>query len=384
MQIKDYYKILGVEKNTPEAEIKKRYRELAKKYHPDANPGNKQAEEKFKEINQAYEILSNKEKRAKYEQLRDAQAKGFDFSSFRQGKPKSYPGGIDFDIYSIFTDLFGEKSKSGPSGGFEDIFDMFFQGSGRNTASQQAARKTRDRGDDLTARISIPFALSLNGGETIIKVPRIKDCSRCRGTGVEPGASLVPCPMCGGKGAIDFAQGGFMIQKTCPQCSGKGQQPTLKCRQCGGAGELSETKQVKVKIPAGVKEGDRIRIKGEGNMYSWNKQRGDLYVEFGIEPSVIYKRKGDDIFYTANINLAQAVLGARTRVPTPEGEVILKIPEGASEGMILKVAGQGAKNIVTGKRGDFFVTVKVRIEAAKTAEERKLIEEYAKLKNYKI
>ena len=261
---------------------------------------------------------------------------------------------------------------------------MFFQSTGRNSEQKQTARRTKEIGDDVTARITIPFDLAVNGGQTIVKIPRVQDCSRCRGTGVEPGASMMPCPICRAKGSIEFSQGGFTVQKSCPQCGGKGQQPTQKCKKCMGAGEINETKQVKIKIPGGVKEGDKLKIKNEGNMYSWNKNRGDLYVTFSVKPSVLFKRKGDDIFYTANINVAQAILGSKVQVPTPEGSVIIKIPAGTKDGIILKVAKQGAKDIITGKQGDFFITVKVDIQPAKTDEEKKLIEEYAKLRNYKI
>ena len=385
MPIKDYYKILGVSKDTKDEDIKKKYRELAKKYHPDANPGDKQAEEKFKEANEAYEVLSNREKRQKYDRLKSAQDSGYDFSSFKQGgAPRGYPGGEEFDLRSIFEDLFGEKEGRKSSSGFEDVFDMFFQGTGRNTAHRRAARQTTEKGEDITARVEIPFALAMNGGSTIIKVPRANDCVRCRGTGAEPGAKSIVCPMCSGKGVMEFMQGGFAVQKTCPQCGGKGQQPVQKCRECNGSGEVTETRQVRINIPPGVKDNDRIRIKEQGNMNSWNKKRGDLYVLFKVKPSDMYERKGDDLYYNARINIAQALLGAKIPVPTPDGDVIIKVPPGARENMVLKIKARGAQNIRTKKRGDFMARVKIDMNPPLNDKERKIIEEYARVKNLKL
>ncbi len=377
MPVKDYYKILGVRENASDEEIKKAFRNLAKQYHPDANPGNKQAEEKFKEINEAYEVLSNKQKRAQYEQLRNAQARGFDFSQAGRGADFSSFG---FDFTNIFSDLFsGRKNKTG--GGFEDIFDMFFSKKDRGFSTSYDEDSYGDKGTDVTVRIEIPFALALEGGETIIKVPRTVDCARCNATGVEPGSSIIVCPMCGGTGTLQYSQGGFVISKVCPRCSGKGKQPKQYCRQCNGAGTVEEIKQIRIKIPAGVKDGDKIKIKEQGNMNSSNKRRGDLYIIFAVKESPEYRREGDDIYFKQKVNLAQAILGSKINVQTPEGVVAVKIPEGSKSGTILKVKGFGARNIKTGRKGDFFVELDVEIPKAATKEEKELIEKLAKLKN---
>ena len=377
MPVKDYYKILGVREDASDAEIKKAFRNLAKQYHPDTNPGNKQAEEKFKEINEAYEVLSNKQKRAQYEQLRHAQARGFDFSQAGRGTEFSSFGGFDFT--NIFSDLFsGRKNKTG--GGFEDIFDMFFSKKDRGFSTSYDEDSYGDKGTDVTARIEIPFALALEGGETIIKVPRTIDCPRCNATGVEPGSPIVICPMCGGTGALQYSQGGFIISKVCPRCSGKGKQPKQYCRQCNGAGTVEEIKQIRIKIPAGVKDGDKIKIKEQGNMNSSNKKRGDLYIIFAVQESPVYRREGDDIYFKQKINFAQAVFGSKINVQTPDGVVAVKIPEGSKSGTILKVKGFGAKNIKTGRKGDFFVELDVEIPKAGTKEEKELIEKLAKMK----
>lgn len=378
MPVKDYHKILGVREDASDAEIKKAFRALAKQYHPDTNPGNKQAEEKFKEINEAYEVLSNKQKRAQYEQLKNAQARGFDFSQSGSGAGFSSSGVFDFT--NIFSDLFSGRENR-KSGGFEDIFDMFFSKGGRGFSTSYDEDSYGERGTDVTVRIEIPFALALEGGETIIKVPRTVDCLRCNATGVEPGSAIVVCPMCGGKGSLQYSQGGFIISKVCPRCGGKGKQPKQYCKQCKGSGTIEEIRQIRVKIPAGVKDGDKIRIKEQGNMNSSNKKRGDLYVIFAVKESPVYRREGDDIYFKQKINIAQAILGSKINITTPEGVVAVKIPEGAKTGTLLKVKNFGAKNIKSGKKGDFFVELDVEIPKAESKEEKELIEKLAKLKN---
>ncbi len=371
MKLKDYYSILGVSKGASEPEIKNKFRQLAKKYHPDANPNNKEAEEKFKEISEAYEVLTNKEKKEKYEQLRDAQERGFDFSQYGGGAGSA--GNEPHDFSSVFENIFGRSSKQG---GFEDILDMFFQGTGRNTQTQRAARHTSVKGDDLTVRMEIPFDLALKGGETILKVPRVKDCAECRGTGAEPGAGLAQCRMCGGHGSMAFEQGGFVINKPCPQCEGKGAVPIAKCKSCAGSGEVKETRQIRIRIPEGIKDGDKIKIKNEGNMHSWNKQRGDLYVIFKVQGGGVYTREGDDLYYDLIIDVFSAMKGSKAQVPLPEGgDINITIPKGTQSGAVFKVQGKGAKDVKTEKRGNLLVRVFVKIPAAETAEQEKAVEE---------
>lgn len=385
MPIKDYYKILGVTEKSTEAEIKKSFRSLAKQYHPDANPGNKASEEKFKEISEAYEVLTDKDKRAKYEQVKDAQNHGYDFSQYAGKGRTSQGAGQGQDFSEMFGDIFSGRGSS-KAGGFEDLFDMFFdQGPKRGFSQTEYTQEgSGAKGQDVNIRIEIPFALAMEGGETIIKVPRAVDCARCRGIGAEPGAQVTQCEACHGAGAMQFSQGGFVVNKTCPRCGGKGTTITDYCHECGGSGEKQEIRKIRIHIPAGVKEGEKIKIKNEGNMRSWNKERGDLYVIFKVEKSDIFERKGDDIYFSIKINMAQAILGGHVEVPTPDGNIEIKVPVGIQSGTSIKMTGHGAKNIKTGKKGNFYVKVEVETPKAENDEEKELINKFAKIKNWKL
>lgn len=384
MPIKDYFKVLGVPEGSDEAAIKKSFRNLAKQYHPDANPGNKAAEEKFKEISEAYEVLTNKEKREKYEQLKDAQSRGFDFSQY-QNRGQSGRASQGQDFSEMFGDIFSGRGGS-KAGGFEDLFDMFFdQGPRRGFSQAEYTQEGRGaKGQDINIRIEIPFALAMEGGETIIKVPRAVDCSRCRGTGAEPGAQVTPCEACHGAGQMQFSQGGFVVNKTCPRCGGKGSTITDFCHECKGSGETQEIKKIRIHIPEGVKEGEKIRIKNEGNMRSWNKERGDLYVIFRVEKSDTFERKGDDIYFSVRVNMAQAILGGNLEVPTPDGNIEIKLPAAIQSGTSIKMTGHGAKNIKTGKKGNFYVKVEVETPKAESNEEKELIKKFAKIKKWDL
>ncbi|MFW6210839.1 MAG: DnaJ C-terminal domain-containing protein [bacterium] len=383
MKLKDHYSALGVSKDAPQDEIKKRFRELAKKYHPDANKGDKQAEEKFKEISEAYEVLANPEKRAKYDKLRDAGEKGYDFSDFQRGGQTS---GGSFDFSDVFGDMFGGagqgRSRSG-GGGFGDLFDLFFEGAaggGRRTKQQRAEPS---RGSDVTVRIQIPFDLAIAGGNTVIKVPRKTVCTVCSGSGAAPGSDMKRCASCGGRGVIQMAQGGFLIEKTCPECSGKGSVAARKCGSCSGTGETTETKQIKVKVPEGVSDGTKIRIKNEGNRGSADSRRGDLYVIFKVAQSPVYTREGNDLYYPVHISVAAAMLGSEESIKTPYGNVVVKIPAGIQSGSLLKIKERGVKDIKKGRPGDFYVKVLVDIPKVTSGGEKKLIEEFAKKKKLK-
>jgi molecular chaperone DnaJ len=392
VKLKDYYKVLGLTESASADEIKKAFRDLAKKFHPDANPGNKAAEEKFKEISEAYEALSNPDKKSKYDQLKRAQSQGYDFSGMNRGGAShggesggTYSGNADMG--DIFGDIFGNTGKRGATGGgfsdFSDLFDMFFEG-GRPKQQQKYREEEQGSGDDVTVRIEIPFDLSMKGGETIIKVPRESVCSRCGGTGGEPGSSAETCPKCGGRGKIQFSQGGFIINKTCPNCAGSGRSYSRDCSLCHGEGIEKEIKQIRIKVPAGVSDGTKIKIHEQGDTGPGKSGRGDLYVIFKVKQSEEFERKGDDLYFKARINIAQAMVGGNIKIPAHDGEINVKIPAGTSEGAMLKVKGHGVKNMKTGRSGDLYAVIGVDIPKADNDKERKLVEELAKLKGMKL
>ncbi len=380
MPVKDYYNILGVAKGATENDIKSAYRKLAKKYHPDLNPGNKQAEEKFKEINEAYEVLTDKDKKWKYEQLRDAESRGYDFSNFRPGSGQggagwqgfsSGGGGAQFDLSDILGDLFsGRGARQGQSanfGGFGDVFDMFFGNGTANARRSYSGFEDEDveqddqESGDVTVRLNIPFELALTGGEAIVKVPRMETCTACEGSGVEAGAKVSVCQTCGGRGTIQFSQGGFIINKTCPRCGGKGTLSSKPCTKCGGSGAIEEIKKIKIKIPEGVAEGTKIKIKEQGHNKPHQDIRGDLYVIFKVGESGKYKRQGDDIYCAIKIKEDIARSGGKIKVTAPhhDEKLLVKVPAGIKPGALLKIKGKGARNIKTGKYGDFYVRVNI-------------------------
>ncbi|HDT15029.1 MAG TPA: hypothetical protein ENN55_02350 [Firmicutes bacterium] len=264
------------------------------------------------------------------------------------------------------------------------MFDLFFEGGrGSGAENRGSAKETAAAGRNVTVRIQIPFDLAVSGGETIIKVPRKTLCKTCSGNGAAPGSDMVNCASCGGSGTIQFAQGGFLIKKTCPDCSGKGQKASKKCVDCGGTGEAGETKQIKVKIPPGVSDGTKIRIKNEGSISSFANQRGDLYVIFKVGSSGLYTRKGNDLYYKINITVAAAMLGSEENIKTPQGGVVIKIPAGIQSGSLLKIKEKGVKDIKTGKPGNFYVEINVDIPKVTAGTEKKIIEDFARKRNLK-
>lgn len=359
MPLKDYYKTLGVSEKASDADIKSAFRKLAKEYHPDRNPGNRDAEAKFKEINEAHEHLSNKEKRARYDQMKDAAARGYDFSGMGggarpgQGGYTQYNGNVDMsDIFEMFS---GKKGAGGFQGGFGgglgDIFDMFMN-QGRGAQQEEAPQIS----PDVTVRIVIPFNLALNGGETIIKVPRQGACAHCSGTGSESGSGSQVCPMCSGRGMIQFAQGNYILSKTCPRCGGRGRIAGAECRQCNGTSVNEETAKIRVKIPEGTENGLKIKIKGQGNEI--NGKKGNLFVIFNVKNDSIYRRTGDDIYLDFKIKDTIAKKGGNAQVDLPQGgKIVLKIPAGSEKGKEFRIKGKGAKNVHTGRNGDFYIKI---------------------------
>jgi molecular chaperone DnaJ len=366
MANKDYYKILGVgEKSSPE-EIKKAHRKLAKKYHPDHNPGDKAAEEKFKEISHAYEVLRDPKKREQYDKLRKfgpGTFPGFDHGTnkgFHTWGFKHPPGG-NFS----FEDM-------GGFGGMGDIFREVFDLGGTTRQAKYGPQK----GEDLRFEIKVPFDLAISGGKTLIKVPREEVCPVCSGTGAQPGSSTSICPDCHGRGFISFVQGGFSVNRPCPRCYGRGSIIRQPCRSCAGLGRIKKTVSFSVRVPAGISDGRKIRLRNQGLPGTGGGAGGDIILTVRLGEHRFFRRKGRDILCQVPINIAQAVLGTRIRVRTINGHVVVKIPPGTQPGMVFRLKGKGLRS--NGKRGDQLVKITVNIPKHISERQTKLLEEFAR------
>ncbi len=364
---KDYYNILGVGKDASDDEIKKAYRKLAHKYHPDKAGGE---EAKFKEVNEAYQVLSDKEKRSQYDQFgqtfEQAQSQGGfgGFEGFRDFS--SFAEGFDFN--------FGSGSRGGGFSGFEDIFgDIFSQaGFGRGT------RRTRVRGEDIQVDVEITFTEMAHGMEKELELYKRAKCSRCGGGGVEPGSKKIECPTCKGAGEIRTSRrtilGTFQQVSVCPECRGEGKVPEKKCKKCGGDGRVREYEKIKIKIPAGIKDGQSIRLEGMGEAGEKGGEAGDLYVAVHVKPSEKFTRENDDIHSEEKISFSQAALGDKIEVETVEGAVKLKIPAGTQSGEIFRLKGHGVKHLGRFGHGDHYVRIQVITPKNLTREEKELFE----------
>jgi molecular chaperone DnaJ len=357
---KDFYQVLGVsDKATPE-EIKKAYRRLAKQHHPDANPSDPKAADTFKQISEAHGVLSDPDKRKKYDLMRRLGA--FDPSSRRSGgAPGGGPrGGGAAGGPETFD--FGEFG----SMGLGDIFSSIF---GRG-------KKEEPKGESVEATVEIPFGIAALGGKVPITLSMNDTCATCSGSGAAPGATVSACSECKGRGTISFGQGGFAVNRPCPQCRGRGKMPSQRCPTCGGAGEMRAEKRVMVTVPPGTDSGLKLRLKGQGGSGSGGRPAGDLLVTFQVEPDRFFRRDGLDTICDVSINVAQAVFGTRLKVKTLDGKkVVLKIPAGTQPGRRFRIKGAG---VVKGDRkGDQIVTVHVTIPEDSTPEQAELFKKYA-------
>ena len=357
---RDYYDVLGVSKTASEDEIKKAYRSLAKKYHPDLNPNNKEAEEKFKEVNEAYETLSDQTKRSQYDQFGHAGPQGF--------------GGFG-----------GAGGFNGAGfGGFEDIFSSFF-GGGRQSNVRNSNRPRQ--GDDVEQSITIEFQESIDGCKKEIKVTVDDECSSCGGTGAFSKNDIHVCDRCHGSGSVVVEQnsifGRVQTQTTCPKCGGRGQDITRKCEKCNGKGRIRKTKDITVNIPAGIADGMSMRLEGKGQAGYNGGPNGDLYLNVRVKSHKDFKRDGDDIYLEAPISFTQAALGDNIEIPTVYGNVNLKIPAGTQSHTKFRLKGKGARNVRSGAFGDQYVIVIVEVPTNLNSEERYLIEKLGKLEGKK-
>lgn len=350
MNKKDYYEILGIDRNASDDDVKKAFRRLAHKYHPDKNPEDKSAEEKFKELNEAYEVLRDSERRANYDRFGFAGAGGYrDMSDVGFGG-----AGVDFQ------DLFG------------DVFGDFF-GAGRQ-------RKARGQsGADLKYDLDITFEDAAFGADKKIKIPRAVTCSNCNGSGAKKGTSAATCQTCGGRGQVRYQQGFFSISKPCSTCKGEGTIIKEPCSECRGSGRVRTTQSMSIKVPAGVETGTRLRLTGEGEAGMHGGHPGDLYVVINVEPHPIFARQNDDIICNVPISFPQAAMGAEIEVPCLEGKVKLKVPAGTQSGKVFRLKGKGIASLHTGRRGDQNVIVNVETPAKLTQRQRELLEEFASI-----
>lgn len=348
--LRDYYDILGVSRDATEDEIKSSYRNLAKKYHPDLNPDDEEAEGKFKEATEAYEVLSDPNKRQKYDLLGHAGVNG-QSGGYGQG-------------FGGFEDIFG------------DIFDIFGGGFGGSTT-----RKGPVRGADLRYNLDLTFEEAVFGCERDIEVRKSEKCNTCEGTGVEPGSSKETCNKCHGTGELRYAQqspfGQFVRVATCDECGGTGEVIVDKCKVCLGTGKEVKNKRIKVKIPAGVDTGSIISIRGEGEAGEMGGTPGDLFIFINVEEHEIFEREGNDIYFTMPISFTDAALGAEIQIPTLEGNVDYNIPEGTQTGTQFRLKNKGVANVNGVGKGDLYFTVKVQVPKKLNEKQKELLKEFA-------
>jgi molecular chaperone DnaJ len=357
---KDFYQMLGVASEASAEEIKKAYRKLAQTHHPDANPGDQAAEDKFKEISEAYATLSNQEQRKEYDQVRRmVESGGFGGIGGQPGGSGGF-GGQQVRVEDL-SDLLG---------GLGGLGDLFGFGSG--------GRGGPARGPDVGADLSIPFEEAVKGLETTVTVRGAGICSHCGGSGAEPGTQVTTCPTCGGQGMVAQNQGFFSFSQPCPQCRGAGRLIETPCSVCRGTGSETRTRNIKIRIPAGVQDGNTLRIRGKGGPGRNNGPNGDLLVRVRVAPSRTFGRKGNDVTIVVPITYSEAVLGTKLDVPTLNGGVRLKVPAGTPSGKTFRVRGRGVTP-ERGRTGDMLVTVQVAVPSKVSKEEKKLLEDLSEL-----
>ncbi len=358
---RDYYEVLGLKKGASDDEIKKAFRKLAMKYHPDKNPGDKSAEEKFKEVNEAYAVLSDPEKKEKYDRF----------------------GHAGVDPNSGFG---GGAGGFGGFGGFEDIFDMFggaFSGFGGFGGGGGSSRRNGPRkGSDLQKAITIDFTEAAFGAKKQIRINKYVKCKTCGGTGAAPGTSKKKCPKCGGTGEIRTAQrtplGTFQSVSPCPDCNGTGEINETPCRDCGGTGKVRDNVTISINIPAGVDNDSVIPIKGQGEPGINGGPDGDLYIVINVKPHKLFERRGQDLWLEIPITFNQAALGDEIVVPTLDGKVSYKVPAGTQSGTVFRLKGKGIKNVRSSKKGDLYVKVVLEIPTKLSSKQKKAIEAMGK------
>ena len=382
-QTKDYYAVLGVSSTATQEEIKKQYRRLAKKYHPDANANDPKAAEKFKEISEAYNVVGDVEKRKQYDDMRRLGAFG-GFGGFGGGgrsgprpggtaRPGGFggggvpggagggAGGASFEDFDI-----------GGLGGLGDLFGaMFGGGAGRN-----ARARGPEQGQSIETTLDVDFRTAALGGKVPVELEVTEPCETCKGSGAAPGATLKTCPECNGRGNVSFGQGSFAVNRPCPMCLGRGQVPTERCGTCGGQGDVRAKKRVLITVPSGADTGTKIRLKGQGGRGSNGGPAGDLLITFNVKPDRFFRREGLDVVATVPINIAQATLGSRISVKTlDDKKVALKIPAGTPAGKRFRVRSQGIDK--NGQKGDLIVEITITVPEKLSEEQERMMKEFA-------
>ena len=360
---RDYYEVLMVERTANGDEIKKSYRKLAVKYHPDKNPGDKSAEDKFKELGEAYEVLSNPDKRSAYDRF-GHQA----FAPGGGGMGGGFGGGMH-DPFEVFREVFG-AGRGGGGGIFGSIFEDAFSQDGNGGGG-------RGRGSDLRYDLRVTFLEAAHGVEKEIDIAKLQTCDTCHGSGAEPGSKVTTCPTCAGHGQVAVTRGFFNIAQTCPKCRGAGQVIEKPCRTCRGEGRTEKSSKIKIKIPAGVEDGTRLRSTGQGEGGTRGGPAGDLYVVLHVEEHELFEREGRDLFCTVPVSFAKAALGGEIRVPTLEGHALLKVPAGTPTGKVFRLKGKGLPEVQGRGIGDLNVKLYVEVPTRLNLDQKHKLQAFA-------
>ncbi len=375
-QTKDFYAVLGVSASATQDEIKKQYRKLAKRYHPDANANDPKAAERFKEVSEAYNVLSDPEKRRQYDDMRrlgafgggspfGARARGASAAGARRGPagaagPGSGGGSFRFEDFDI-----------GGLGGLGDLFSSMF-----GNGARAGGRAGPERGQSVETTVDVPFRTAALGGKVAVELEVTEECPTCHGNGAAPGATFKTCPECNGRGVVSLGQGGFAVTRTCPVCLGRGRVPSQRCPTCNGIGEVRSRKKVLITVPPGADSGSKVRLRGQGGRGADGGQAGDVVINFNVLPDRFFRREGLDIHATVPLNIPQATLGSRINVRTIDGKkVALRIPEGTAAGKRFRIPGQGIAK--EGRRGDMIVEVTIKVPEHLTEEQQRMMREFA-------
>ncbi|KAB1904592.1 molecular chaperone DnaJ [Micromonospora sp. AMSO31t] len=367
---KDYYAALGVEKSASSDEIKKSYRKLARESHPDHNPGDPKAEERFKAVSEAYAVLGDEKKRREYDEMRSL----FGSGAFRRNaRGAGQPGGMPFDVSDLFGGAGGGEAQFGGGGGLGDLFSSIFTGGGAGGAARP---RGPGRGRDVETEVALDFPDAVRGVTLPLTLRAPGVCETCHGNGAKPGTQPVACPVCHGAGVTTRNQGSFSFSEPCRNCQGVGTVVEEKCPECHGTGGVTKTRTLNVRFPAGVADGQRIRLAGRGEPGERGGPAGDLFVHVKVRPDELFGRTGDDLTLTVPITFAEAVLGTDLRVPTLDGTVTLRVPPGTPSGRVLRARGKGVVRR-DGRAGDLLVTLDVVVPATLSDEARAALETFA-------